>query len=108
MKPRGGETFAPSTTGAGWSITADMRSNRSRWDARRSVFLALTLLALAIKIVVPQGFMVSAHGGSYSLVVCPGHMAQVSPTADHGGSHAPAEKKPDVPCAFAGVVAPPT
>jgi len=73
----------------------------------RSVFLTLAILALVVRIIVPQGFMVSNKGGGFRLIVCPGHSVQTDTGANHDGSKEPSQKKSDSPCAFAGGVTPP-
>jgi len=67
--------------------------------------VALALLALAVRLAVPQGFMVSSQASGPSIVVCTGHgPLQLDRLGDH---KAPAEKsKADPTCAFAGAIAP--
>ena len=73
----------------------------------RGVFMTLAVLALVLKIMVPQGFMVADRGAPFPLVICTGHgPMQVLPQG-HDPSKTP-EKKSDAPCAFAGSVTPPT
>ena len=66
------------------------------------------MLAVALKVLVPAGFMVaspSASSSSFPLVLCTGHGAVTVEAADlaQGGKKAPAEKPAhDAPCAFAG------
>lgn len=76
-----------------------------RW---RGVFLTLAVLALALKVLVPPGFMVAGDRDAAPglLVICTGH----GPLAlgDRGDAKAPAHKTSDAPCAFAGSAAPPT
>jgi len=84
-----------------------MGRDRARSDGMRSVFLTLALLALVLKVLVPQGFMVSNKGEGFPLVICTGHGVQTVAAANHDGSKAPLQKKSDVPCAFAGGVTPP-
>jgi hypothetical protein len=70
----------------------------SRSSALRGVLLTLAVMALAMRLAVPQGFMTapSAHGGP-QLVICTGHGPLKS---DPSG---PAEKgKQGSPCVFAG------
>ena len=79
------------------------------WVERRSkgwrgVCLALAALALAIKVLIPQGFMVANQGGAFPLVICTGH----GPAAERDdGKKGPAQKYSDAPCAFAGNITPP-
>ena len=72
----------------------------------REVSLALIVFALAIRILVPPGFMVADDAGSLPLVICTGHGPLV--IADQGEQHAPAQKTSDSPCAFAGLAITPT
>lgn len=68
---------------------------------RNAAFLALALLALAVKVAVPAGFMVAAPGAGvgFPLVICTGHGPVLAhPAGEKGDSKA----KPDAPCAFAG------
>ena len=75
----------------------------------RRVVLTLAVLALALKVLIPAGFMASAPsaGGGYPVVICTGHGAEVV-DAQAAGQNAPARKSPegkaphDPPCAFAG------
>ena len=65
----------------------------------------LALIAVAMKILVPPGFMVgTADAGGragYPLVICTGHGPATAPS-DAGGK-APAQKShTDAPCSFAG------
>ncbi|MBB3695510.1 hypothetical protein [Sphingomonas sp. BK580] len=79
--------------------------------ARRPTALAwLLLLALALRLVVPAGFMPDTSARAVTLVACPewgagpavsGHHA-AHDRADHGRSHRHAEP----PCAFAGLGSP--
>jgi hypothetical protein len=72
---------------------ADIRSS-----ALRGVLLTLAVMALVMRVAIPQGFMTtpSAQGG-LELVICTGHGPLKSDPS------APAEKsKPDSACAFAG------
>lgn len=83
-----------------------MRLARKRSGGIRGVFLTLAILALALKVIVPQGFMVAARGDGFPLVICTGHGVETVANDDHG-SKTPAQKKSDAPCAFAGNLAPP-
>ena len=86
-----------------------MTSGRaSRITGLRGAMMALALLALAIKVLVPQGYMAADHASAtgFPLVIC---TAGGRITLDPPGEHAPAEKaKGDSPCAFAGNITPPT
>lgn len=72
----------------------------------RHVFLTLAMLAVALKVLVPAGFMAStAKVGGLPLVICTGAGAlQMAPAPSDGSDkHAPGEKPAhDMPCAFAG------
>ncbi|HEX4712718.1 hypothetical protein [Phenylobacterium sp.] len=85
-----------------------MAGNRNLSAAWRSVALALVALSLAVKVLVPAGFMVAADGGTPGLVICTGHGPVTLAALGEGPSKAPAQKKSDAPCAFAGSTTPPT
>jgi hypothetical protein len=68
--------------------------------------MTLTMLALALKVLVPQGFMLSERGAGIPLVICTGHGPLVLSDDGHGGSKDPARKKSDAPCMGAGNVTP--
>ena len=72
----------------------------------RSVSLALVVFALAIKVLVPPGFMVAADSHAFPLVICTGHGPLI--LDGHGDQKAPSHKTSDAPCAFAGSGTPPT
>ena len=74
--------------------------------AVRSVCMTLTVLALALKVLVPQGFMISDQGSGFPLVICTGHGALSLADDGHGGSKAPDQKKSEAPCTGAGTVTP--
>lgn len=70
--------------------------------SHRSVVLALTLMALALKIAIPPGFMTSAATNSlpFAIVICTGQGAVV---VDPGQSHEDnGVSQQDAPCVFAG------
>jgi hypothetical protein len=74
----------------------------------RGAFLALAILALALKVMVPAGFMTQAepkNGLPFALVLCTGQgplVVQPGDLLDHHDK-APAEKPAhDTPCPFAG------
>jgi hypothetical protein len=72
------------------------------WARQRGVVLTLALLALALKVVVPPGFMVGPPTNSlpFAIVIC---TAQGAVVVDPGGSHEDGEaSKHDAPCVFAG------
>jgi hypothetical protein len=65
----------------------------------------LALLAVALKVAIPPGFMIAQTGGSFPLVICTGH----GPLVLSGQTHSDHGKKStsDAPCAFSGHVATP-
>jgi len=70
--------------------------------SQRGVVLTLALLALALKVVVPPGYMVGTATNSlpFTIVIC---TAQGAVAVDPGGSHEEDEAaKHDAPCVFAG------
>lgn len=70
--------------------------------SHRSVALALTLMALALKIAIPPGFMASAATNSlpFAIVICTGQGAVV---VDPGQSHEQGGASNQyAPCVFAG------
>ena len=72
----------------------------------RSVCLTLAMIAVALKVLTPPGFMVASTQGALPLVICTGHGPLIL-----GGSKdpaAPAHKASDAPCAFAAASTPPT
>jgi hypothetical protein len=71
------------------------------------VALTLTILALALKVMVPPGFMIADHGSPFLITICTGHGPLVLNPSDHGRSKAPIQKKMDTPCTGAGNVTPP-
>jgi hypothetical protein len=81
----------------------------------RGVFLALAILALALKVMVPAGFMTQAeprNGLPFALVLCTGQGPLVVQPGDALDPHdkSPADKPGhDAPCPFAshGATAPP-
>ena len=70
----------------------------------RSVAVALSVLAIALKVLTPSGFMLADRGSGFPLVICTGQGPLV--IADHGDQKAPAHKTSETPCAFAGLGAP--
>ncbi|AVG21577.1 hypothetical protein EIB18_18515 [Caulobacter vibrioides] len=84
----------------------------------RDAFLALALLAVVLKVMIPAGFMPSAesrNGLPFALVLCTGDGAKVVQPGDtldarHGDKGDQSDKAGhDVPCPFAaqGAAAPP-
>ena len=81
-----------------------MQPRAHRSTALRQALAILAVLALALKLMVPAGYM---PGSSWAapIVLCPDQGAMPTATATHGHhmpSHAP-HGGPDHPCAFAGV-----
>lgn len=78
--------------------------DRSRTEWSR-VFLALALVGVVLKIIVPPGFMVGSvdAGGraGYPLVICTGHGPAMAPS-DLGGKSPGQKPRADSPCSFAG------
>jgi len=88
-----------------------MRSLRQRIHGNLAAAWALLALSLAMKFVVPIGYMPMFSAAGIEIVICtgmgPATATMAMPGMDHGkkgGDHAPA--KPDAPCAFAGLSAP--
>jgi hypothetical protein len=80
-------------------------ASRSAWWPREMVFL-LAMLALAVQVVVPPGFMVGGQdNGPTRIVICTVH-GPVSAAVDLGKEAPSRGKKLDAPCAFAGHAAP--
>ena len=80
-----------------------------RRGAWRHVYLTLAALALALKVMIPAGFMAapSANSLPFAIVLCTGQGSTVVQPGEtlphHGGEgHAPAKTSHDSPCAFAG------
>lgn len=70
--------------------------------SHRGVVLTLALLALALKIIVPPGYMVGTSTNSlpFSIVICTSQGAVV---VDPGGSHEQDKgAQHEAPCVFAG------
>jgi hypothetical protein len=81
---------------------------RNQSQGWRSVCLTLTILALVLKVLVPQGFMLSERGPGFPLVICTGHGPLTLIDDGHGVPKNPAQKKSDAPCTGAGNVTPVT
>jgi hypothetical protein len=86
------------------AVTA-FRQSSGPW---RHVFLTLAVLALALKVMIPPGFMAAqSRADGFPLVLCTGHGAvtvdAAVPAAGQPGKKAPADKSGhDGPCVFAG------
>lgn len=81
--------------------------------AHRRWSVLLCALALALRVMIPGGYMVSAGAHGLAVVVCPGSvpvgaamtgMDHAMPAAGHGGG-AKEHGQPEVPCAFSGLTA---
>ncbi|MBS0411470.1 MAG: hypothetical protein JSR86_16255, partial [Proteobacteria bacterium] len=77
---------------------------RHRWA------IVLAVAALAVQLIVPRGFMISAgdHASGPTMVICTGHAPVAAPADQREPAKSP-KPSADSPCAFAGhgVVAPP-
>jgi hypothetical protein len=82
--------------------------------ARRHLTMLICVAALAIKLLVPGGYMLSAHHGRISVTLCAGVAPSPAPpamTAPMAGMHGDTrdhERKDshgqvELPCAFAGL-----
>jgi hypothetical protein len=89
-------------------VTSARRYDSGFW---RRLAPALALIALVIRVLVPQGFMVAPAeaAGPIPLVICTGHGAVDAASLVGGPAHKPAGKgaTQDAPCAFAGYAATP-
>lgn len=82
------------------SLLARLRRPGGRGRTWLGVVLAL---AIALKLMVPQGWMPDSRGG---LMLCSGKVAVATPVMAHGGHgrhDAPGKPTADHPCAFAGL-----
>jgi hypothetical protein len=82
--------------------------NRSVGTARlrRGVILTLAVIALALKIAAPPGFMIAPRAGAFPLVICTGKGPMI--ISPRGDQTPPAHKTSDPLCAFAVSHTPPT
>ncbi|MGN6123620.1 MAG: hypothetical protein ACTHOJ_11770 [Sphingomonas oligoaromativorans] len=85
-------------------------ASRSRLQRPRTIALALLACALALRLLIPAGWMPVADAQGLHLVLCSGSGPMEMPSAhamagmkgmDHHGHHDPS--MPDHPCAFAGL-----
>jgi len=74
--------------------------------AWRNVALTLTILALALKVLVPPGFMMADAGAPFPITICTGHGPLILASGDAKAPKAPTHKT-DAPCTGAGNVTPP-
>ena len=71
----------------------------------RSLLLTLAVLAVALRVLIPTGFMVRSDAeGGFPLIICTGQgEVIVKPGALGGQQEAPSDgEQHDSPCAFAG------
>jgi hypothetical protein len=69
----------------------------------RGGLIALAVMALFVRVLIPSGFMVAdSQGGGFPLVICTGHGPLML-----GGDKAPPASHTDSACAFAGHAAAP-
>lgn len=74
--------------------------------ALRTFWLALAMLAVSVRVLIPAGFMTSQDAQlPYALVICTGQGAISVPSHDQDGHQAP--EGHHAPCAFAGLGAAP-
>ena len=77
-----------------------------KYSSWRSVALTLTAFALALRVLIPAGFMVDTRQGAPAgLVICTGHGPLI--IDGKGDPKAPAKKGGDPLCPFAGFGASP-
>jgi hypothetical protein len=88
--------------------------DRNHSGAWRRVFLIAALLAVALKVLVPAGFMVAgpADRSAFPLVICTGQGVVTAsddgaPSAHRSGDGKAQKPSHDAPCVFAGHVAAP-
>lgn len=83
--------------------------------AQRPFAILICAAVLALKLIVPTGYMIDAGPGRFAIVVCPGLTPSLPMTTMHGmeGMHGDMPDhgksndhgKTQMPCAFAGVSA---
>jgi hypothetical protein len=84
---------------------------RARYQRRSAFALAVLACALALRLLVPQGWMPVTNAQGFRIVPCSGTgpmdmatMAMPGMSAHHGqADHDPHPAQPDHPCAFAGL-----
>ena len=83
-----------------------MKSVRRQLMHHRVLCIWLIAMALAMKALVPSGFMPSFSAGAITIELCGGHGVQeVSlPGKDHGPEQG--QSKAEAPCAFSGLAVP--
>jgi hypothetical protein len=68
---------------------------------------AILGLVLALRALVPAGYMPAFDHGSVGVRICGSQVAQPMPAGmHHGAGHEDKQSHPDQPCAFAGLAAP--
>lgn len=78
----------------------DLMANRRNW------LVLLIACTLAVRLIVPTGFMPAIEGGRIALRLCPGMApapAMAMPGMHHGTDNGGEHGKPEMPCAFAGL-----
>lgn len=74
---------------------------------RRRWWSLLVACSLAVRLIVPAGFMPALDGGRITLQICSGMASTETmatmPTMHHGKSDLPAKSRIETPCAFAGM-----
>ena len=84
------------------------RAARQSTGLMRHVWLTMATLAIALKIIIPPGFMAGPPTSDlpFALVLCTAQGAMIATdTGDHDTDKAPASA--DAPCLFAGLAAAP-
>jgi hypothetical protein len=84
---------------------AGLVAGTKRWKGWRGVALALTVLALAAKVLVPPGFMAAGPGAPFPITICTGHGPLVLSQGDGKASNLPAHKLAS-PCSGADNITP--
>jgi hypothetical protein len=75
-----------------------LASSRSSW---RGVFMALTVVAISMRLLAPPGFMTAAGPSGPRLVICTGHGPLAIGAERSDPAKAPSGAKSDTPCLFA-------
>jgi hypothetical protein len=88
-----------------------MASFRRQLMQHRLLALWLLAAALAMKLLIPAGFMPVFSAGTITIELCGGHGSQTvtlatADTAGHHGDRDSGPGKSEVPCAFAGLSVP--
>ncbi|MEH0195295.1 DUF2946 family protein [Caulobacter sp. CCNWLY153] len=78
-----------------------------RWTNARAVFMTLAALAVALKVLIPAGFMTAPeprNGLPFALVLCTGQGAKVVAPGERLDHKKGSDEKPaNAPCAFAAL-----